>query len=98
MRGFGDVAESAIVIVVEKSGAFGFVRKAKIFRRDITDTLQCVAGDENVGPAVVVVIKEPGGEAEQRFGDAGGFGYISEVPWTFWIFFCATRPVISKED
>src|SRR5439155_587155 len=38
---------------------------------------------ENVGPTVVVVIKEPGGEAEEWFGNAGCGGDVGEVPGEF---------------
>ena len=85
------------MIVVIKPRAFGFVRQPQIFRGDVADRLQCVSSHENVGPAIVVIIKEPGRETEDRLGHARSFGYIGKMPRALWILVRAARSIISKE-
>ena len=61
----GHVLERAVPHVLVELQSPGVVRKAEIGTHGLIDREE-VAGDEQIGPAIVVVIEEPGGETLTR--------------------------------
>src|SRR5206468_281532 len=51
-------------------------------RGDAADALDPVTRDEDVQPAIVVVIKEPGRKAERGSGHTQLLGHICEMPFS----------------
>ena len=63
-----------------KPGALAVARQAQIIGGDVSHVPNFVAGDKNIFPTVVVVVKEPGGKARDRELDVGRGGDLGEFP------------------
>lgn len=75
-----NVGKSAVVIVVVKVRAFARGGQAQVIGRNIVDVVNVVAGDENVGPAIVVLVEEQRREAVGRLSYAGLGCHVGELP------------------
>src|SRR5690349_23497 len=73
----GDVAKTAVSQVPVKLQGCGVMGKSKICSRRLLGGKE-ITGDEQVGPPVVVVIKEPGGKAARGCLHAGNRGHVGE--------------------
>src|SRR5687768_3580049 len=54
--------------------------QAEVIRSHLADILAPIAANEEIEPAVVIIVEKPGGEAVAGFGDACVGGDISEDP------------------
>src|SRR3989441_12425111 len=86
------VGERPILVVAIQPGtlALGLVLLAKILAHDVGHR-RPVAGYENVGPSIVVVVEEPAGEAHVWLRNAGLPRHVDELRYL------SLRPDIAKE-
>src|SRR5690606_32513529 len=70
------IGKRAITVIAVKPCPLGGVRQAEVISGDVAHVTSGVTGNENVRPAVVVVIEEPGGKTAPRWFDAGCGGDI----------------------
>ena len=93
----GHIPEAAVVIITVEAGRFGGERPSQIVGGRLPglmgEILYRISGDEDVEPAVVVVVPEPAGVALNRLADAGLLGHVRKLPLAGGIF-----PVITHEQ
>ena len=64
-------------------GSLRAMRQAQVISSDAADAFHAVAGDENVQPAIVVVVEEPCRETERRGAHIELLRHVSELPFPF---------------
>src|SRR5262245_44480273 len=77
---FSYVAECAVVIVVINLWRSSIVRQAEKISGDMTDISHAITTDEQILPAVIIVVEEPRRKTGYRFTDFRVSCYIAELP------------------
>src|ERR1051326_1688339 len=94
MRSDRDVGEGAIAVVMVKLGLLSFIRQSKVIRRHVTHAIgNGVTRDEEVLPAIIVVIEEKCGKTQDGTVDPGLRGHVAEMPLAGGV-----RPVVMEKD
>src|SRR5271165_6217095 len=97
MHSLGHIRECAVVVVTVESWRRGIVRISDFECAYIADVLYGVAGDEDVRPAIIVVVEKPRCEALVLALNASLCGYVGKPPLIGVRILSVARPVVAKK-